>query len=162
MICSLNSFVIICKVSFNFKKHKPELLMMTSYLLFLLLVTMAASGHLTPPEHTVQDVDPSDPEVQACASFALENFNYFSKDPHIYAITKFYSVKKADIGGGQYDMDVEVRRTQSTKVPMSGDLTPEHEVFRCHFVVLSAPWKKQRVLLQSSCTPMAGSGDDMQ
>ncbi|XP_048877957.1 cystatin-like [Brienomyrus brachyistius] len=127
---------------------------------FLSAVIMATASPAPPVE--IQNVDPSDPEVQACVNFALENFNYFSKDPNLYAITKFYSVKRHAIGGGQYHMDVEVRRTNAIKdqVKYEGDISSisEPEVFRCHFVVLSAPWKKQRVLLQSSCSPLTSSG----
>ncbi|KPP68954.1 hypothetical protein Z043_112323 [Scleropages formosus] len=136
---------------------------MTGSLLFcaFLPLIVAAGLRLTPPAHKTQEVDPSDPEVQACASFALESFNFFSKDPHIYAITKFYSVKRADVGGGQYDMDVEVTKTQWLKDQVSKGSSTDQEVFRCHFVVLSAPWKKQRALLQSSCTPVVSTGAGM-
>ncbi|KAJ8388519.1 hypothetical protein AAFF_G00132330 [Aldrovandia affinis] len=112
-----------------------------------------------PPPVSEEDVDPNAPEVQACAAFALESFNYFSQDLHLYAIASFYSVKRENIGGGKYVMEVEVRETLCLKGPLA-DLSSCHaltsseaKVFRCRFIVLSAPWKRQRFLLESSCTP---------
>ncbi|KAG7467313.1 hypothetical protein MATL_G00152060 [Megalops atlanticus] len=121
---------------------------------------MAAADPAPAAPVATEDVDPNDPEVQACASFALESFSHFRQDPHLYSITKFYSVKRANIGGGQYDMDVEVTKAQPTTEEQaerdsSHTLTsPEAQVFRCQFVVLSVPWKNQRVLIQSTCTPV--------
>ncbi|XP_028835210.1 cystatin-like [Denticeps clupeoides] len=114
----------------------------------LSLLVMAAATRIVE-----EDVDQSDPEVQACASFALESFNDSS---HLYQITKFHSLKKQNIGAGQYDMDVEVMKCmKSGEAQVEGSCPVENtsdvQVFRCHFVVLSAPWKKQRVLIKSSC-----------
>ncbi|KAJ8389735.1 hypothetical protein AAFF_G00114410 [Aldrovandia affinis] len=114
-----------------------------------------------PAPGEVEDADPRDPKVEACASFALQSL--FSEELRRYTITKFHSVKRANIGGGQYDMDVEVRRarTELDEQPDRGStqtLPPEDQVFRCHFVVLSVPWKNQLVLLHSACTPTATSG----
>ncbi|KAG5852425.1 hypothetical protein ANANG_G00062270 [Anguilla anguilla] len=119
-------------------------------LLFFSLVAAAPPG-------PVVDMDSNDPEVQACASFALEAFNHFNQDPHLYAITKFTSVKRANIGGGMYDIEVEVGKTKCLKEsnadPSSSCavINPEAKVQHCHFIVLSAPWKHQRTLIQSSC-----------
>ncbi|KAI1899071.1 hypothetical protein AGOR_G00057700 [Albula goreensis] len=143
---------------------------------FLCCSVMAAPAPIPSPA----PADPSDPEVQACASFALESLQ--SQDPaHHYTITRFHSVTRADIGGGQYDMEVEVSRTLPSGEEELGQvppqplppgeeelgqvppqpLPPEHQqLFLCRFVVLSAPWKLQRVLLQSSCTRMPGRGPD--
>ncbi|KAJ8350175.1 hypothetical protein SKAU_G00253050 [Synaphobranchus kaupii] len=121
---------------------------------------MAAS---VPPE--LQDADPSDPEVVACASFALESLS--SQDllhPRRYVITRFYSVQRANISGGQYDMDVEVTSQPRMEEQPEGSSTQtppsEQEVFRCHFVVLSVPWKNQRVLIHSSSTPVSSSASN--
>ncbi|KAI1885227.1 hypothetical protein AGOR_G00218000 [Albula goreensis] len=120
-------------------------------LLSLSLLAVAA------PPGTVTDADPQDPEVQACASFFLESFNTMVGNPHLYVITKFYSVKRTEIGGGQYDIDVQLTPTQCKK----GDnldlssckplASPGNQVSRCQFVVLTAPWKQQRTLIQSAC-----------
>ncbi|XP_012696099.1 cystatin-like [Clupea harengus] len=98
-------------------------------------------------------VDPQDPEVQACASFALESLSFRDK-AHQYSIRRVISVSKAPIGGGQYDMDVEVK-----KIPCGPEgvdaCTPgsaNGQTLHCKFVVLTAPWKHQRVLLSSSCS----------
>ncbi|KAL2087629.1 hypothetical protein ACEWY4_016457 [Coilia grayii] len=98
-------------------------------------------------------VDPEDPEVQACASFALESLSFRDK-AHQYSITRVVSVTKEPIGGGQYDMDVEVKKIpcnpegENSCSPGSGD----GQTLHCKFVVLTAPWKQQRILLRSSCS----------
>ncbi|XP_035250452.1 cystatin-like [Anguilla anguilla] len=110
----------------------------------------------------LEDVDHSDPEVLACASFALESLSHQDPlHPRHYSITRFHSVQRANIGGGQYDMDVEVTSWPKMKEQQDGasPQTPpsEQQVSRCHFVVLSVPWKNQRVLIQSSCTPVSST-----
>ncbi|KAJ8255544.1 hypothetical protein COCON_G00194080 [Conger conger] len=81
-----------------------------------------------------------------------------------YSITRFLSVQRANIGGGQYDMEVEVMSQPQTEEQADGDSTrtppSEQQVLRCHFVVLSVPWKDQRVLLHSSCSPVSSTAQE--
>ncbi|KAJ8352468.1 hypothetical protein SKAU_G00239440 [Synaphobranchus kaupii] len=102
------------------------------------------------------EVESTLPEVQACAAFAVGSYNTFSKDPYLYVIAKFNSVTMANIGGGEYDMEVELGKTNCLKAShtdsSSCKISPEAKVVHCHFVVLSAPWKHERFLISSSCT----------
>ncbi|KAJ8282275.1 hypothetical protein COCON_G00047940 [Conger conger] len=131
---------------------------MTGILQFLCTLLFSSLVVALPPGAVV-DVDSNNHEVQACASFALGSFNEFNKDPHLYVITKFFSVKMANIGGGEYNMEVEVRKTKCLKGskadPSSCNalIDPEAKPLRCNFVVLSTPWKDMRTLIQSSCAP---------
>ena len=61
------------------------------FLYMLLFFSLVAAA----PPGIVMNLDSNNPEVQACTSFALENFTYFNKDPHLYVITKFFSGKMA-------------------------------------------------------------------
>ncbi|XP_023684612.1 cystatin-like isoform X2 [Paramormyrops kingsleyae] len=116
----------------------------------------------------LENVSQDDPEVQACLSFALHSFNFFSKELHLYTVTKIHSVKRANIGGGQYHITTEITKSQCKKVleenkdSCQTQMSPENKVLHCEFVVLSAPWKKQRTLIRSSCTPEANTTYDSQ
>ncbi|KAL1022324.1 hypothetical protein UPYG_G00025160 [Umbra pygmaea] len=93
------------------------------------------------------NVDPTDPEVQACVEFGIESFNFHSQTQKLHTVSKFHSVRKEPIGGGQYVIDVEVIG--------SSDST-NNQVFRCQFVIVTAPWKnQQRILIKSSCNPVS-------
>ncbi|XP_066563674.1 cystatin-like [Amia ocellicauda] len=106
------------------------------------------------------DADPNSLEVRDSAAFALESFNYFSKEPCLYKITKFDTVTMKAIGGGEYTMDVELQLTQCKK-GKSADLEScpvvtapaQAKALQCVFVVLNAPWKQERVLIKSHCSP---------
>ncbi|XP_018584018.1 cystatin-like [Scleropages formosus] len=130
------------------------------------LAALSASAPLSPG--AVEDANRDDPELEACAAFALRTFNHFNKDPHLYVITKITSARKANVGGGRYDMCVELRKTQCMKQDQVAKdscqvlLPPDDEVFRCQFAVLSAPWRNERALIRNSCTPAAKSGRDSQ
>uniref|UniRef100_A0A8C9RNV1 Cystatin domain-containing protein n=1 Tax=Scleropages formosus TaxID=113540 RepID=A0A8C9RNV1_SCLFO len=57
------------------------------------LAALSASAPLSPG--AVEDANRDDPELEACAAFALRTFNHFNKDPHLYVITKITSARKA-------------------------------------------------------------------
>ncbi|XP_066563718.1 cystatin-like [Amia ocellicauda] len=106
------------------------------------------------------DADPNNQEVRNSAAFALESFNYFSKEPYLYKITKFDTVTMKAIGGGEYTMDVELQLTQCNKGKSADpescpDITApaQAKALQCVFVVLNAPWKQERVLIKSYCSP---------
>nr|XP_015219219.1 PREDICTED: cystatin-S-like isoform X1 [Lepisosteus oculatus] len=115
---------------------------------------------LSAPAGALHDADPDSPEVRDSAAFALYSFNYFNKDPYLYKITTFESVKEKDVGGGEYIMDVLLQKTQCRK---KEDTDPQScllmtnpqdtKALLCHFVVLNAPWKQERVLIESQCHP---------
>ncbi|XP_061081561.1 cystatin-POGU1-like [Conger conger] len=111
-----------------------------------------------------EQADHTDPEVLACAAFALEHLSRQNPLHPRYSITRFLSVQRANIGGGQYDMEVEVMSQPQTEEQADGDSTrtppSEQQVLRCHFVVLSVPWKDQRVLLHSSCSPVSSTAQE--
>ncbi|XP_062383954.1 cystatin-1-like [Sardina pilchardus] len=114
----------------------------------LILVAMSAT---LPVE--IVDVDPGDPEVQACASFGLESLS-FRDQAHHYSIHKVVSVTKENIGAGQYDIDVEVKKTPCglEGVDSCAPGSADGQILYCKFVVITAPWKKQRILIRSSCS----------
>ncbi|XP_035610882.1 uncharacterized protein LOC118370152 [Oncorhynchus keta] len=113
---------------------------------FFLLSAMATAAPLG------QDVDPADPEVQACVAFGIKSFNFHSQTHQLHNITKFHSVHREEVGAGQYDIDVEVRGCQSSFCSPDNSNT---QIFRCHFVIVTAPWKKQLILINSTCTPVS-------
>lgn len=61
---------------------------------FLKVVCLLAVAAMAAPAGQGEDADPEDPEVQACATFAVESFNRFYHDPHVYQITKIKSVRR--------------------------------------------------------------------
>ncbi|XP_010884335.1 cystatin-1 [Esox lucius] len=94
-----------------------------------------------------QNVDPADPEVQACVAFGMESFNFHSPTQKLNTISKFHSVTREEVGGGRYDIDVEL---------IGSSHSSNNQVFRCHFVIVTAPWKNhQRILIKSSCEPVS-------
>ncbi|KAG5262194.1 hypothetical protein AALO_G00293260 [Alosa alosa] len=115
----------------------------------LTLVAMSAAS----PVGEIVDVDPDDPEVQACASFGLESLS-FRDHAHHYSIHKVVSVTKENIGAGQYDIDVEVKKTPcgSEGVDSCAPGSADGQILYCKFVVITAPWKRQRILIRSSCS----------
>ncbi|MFT7799490.1 cystatin-like [Arapaima gigas] len=123
---------------------------------------LSASVPLSPG--AMEDADQDDAELQACTDFALNIFNHFNRDPHLYIITKLTSAERGNVGGGLYDMKVEVSRTQCLKNDQVAKnscqalMPPDDMVFHCHFVVLVAPWRKERILIKNSCIPAAKSG----
>ncbi|KAI7811072.1 cystatin-1-like [Triplophysa rosa] len=130
---------------------------MRRFLEFLKIVFLLAVVAMAAPAGQGEDVDPEDPEVQACATFAVESFNRFYHDPHVYQITEIKSVRRLNVGGGQYEIDLEVKKTQNLKEnrsnPKPKDPTNREgpEVMQCYFSVLSSKWRNQRTLLRSSC-----------
>nr|XP_015219202.1 PREDICTED: cystatin-like [Lepisosteus oculatus] len=135
--------------------------MTSQWQLFCVLLSSALLIMSSAPAAALEDADPNSPEVQDSAAFALESFNYFNKDPYLYKITTFESVKQMAVGGMRYEMDVLVKRSQCKKGEETGMdsceffTSPEDaKVFRCHFVVLNVPWKNQKVLIKSECTPV--------
>ncbi|XP_028657166.1 uncharacterized protein LOC114651469 isoform X2 [Erpetoichthys calabaricus] len=70
--------------------------MMTSgYISLVFLLTFATlilAGPLPPP----QDADPNSTDVQDSAAFAVESFNYFSKEENLYKIVKIVKVQQEE------------------------------------------------------------------
>ncbi|KAJ8004177.1 hypothetical protein DPEC_G00156070 [Dallia pectoralis] len=112
-------------------------------LLFLSAIALTMSSAI-PIE---QKVDPGDPEVLACVAFGIESLNFNSSTQKLHTISKFHSVTREEVGGGQYDIDVEVIGSSDSS---------NNQVFRCHFVIVTAPWKnQQRILIKSTCNPVS-------
>ncbi|XP_056621452.1 cystatin-1-like [Triplophysa dalaica] len=130
---------------------------MGRFLEFLKIVFLLAVAAMADPAGQGVDVDPGDPEVHACAAFAVESFNRFYHDPHVYQITEIKSVRRLNVGGGQYEINLEVRKTEDLKENRSNPKPKEPtnregpEVIQCYFSVLSSKWRNQRTLLRSSC-----------
>ncbi|KAG2456755.1 CYTC protein, partial [Polypterus senegalus] len=132
--------------------------MMTSgyiSLVFLLaFATLVLAGPLPPP----QDADPNSTDVRDSAAFAVESFNYFSKEENLYKIVKIVKVQEEIVGGAKYMMEVNLGLTRCLKeedrnvesCPLMAD---QPKMLQCNFVVLTVPWRNERRLLQSSCMP---------
>lgn len=71
-----------------------HLITMGRFLEFLKIVFLLAVVAMADPTGQGEDVDPGDPEVHACATFAVESFNRFYHDPHVYQITEIKSVRR--------------------------------------------------------------------
>ncbi|XP_066563120.1 cystatin-SN [Amia ocellicauda] len=133
---------------------------MADYWQFLCILLSSALLTVSAAPLEVVDADPNSEEVYGSTAFALESFNYFSKEPYLYKITKFDTVTMKAIGGGEYTMDVELQLTQCKKGESTGlescpvmTAPAQAKALQCVFVVLNVPWRHQRVLIKSNCSP---------
>ncbi|XP_067845371.1 cystatin-like [Heptranchias perlo] len=108
-----------------------------------------------------EPIDPNNEGVQSSLDFAVQSFNFFTKDDHLFKVTRIVSAQIQDIGGLLYILNVELGRTQCRKgvdenlmscsIAKTAGTT---ENLLCHFEVLSAFWRYEKDLLQSHCNPV--------
>ncbi|XP_005992993.1 cystatin [Latimeria chalumnae] len=128
--------------------------------LFLIAVLPVAAGFIIFP----QNVNSSSFSLKSSADFAVESFNYFSRDEYLYKITKIVSSKTQIVGGPQYTMIVELGKTKCMKEEASNlescvlQSSGEAQRVLCDFVVLTVPWRDEKRLLHSQCKPTAQEG----
>uniref|UniRef100_UPI00398E77B7 cystatin-like n=1 Tax=Pristiophorus japonicus TaxID=55135 RepID=UPI00398E77B7 len=103
-------------------------------------------------------IDPNNEGVQSSLDFAVESLNFFSKDDHLFKVTRIVSAQVQGIGGLLYILDVELGRTQckkgadeNVKFCSITETAGTSENLLCHFEVLSTFWRHERNLLQSQC-----------
>ncbi|XP_078261376.1 cystatin-like isoform X2 [Rhinoraja longicauda] len=103
-------------------------------------------------------ISPSNKAVSSSLDFAVESFNIFSEDDHLFKVGRILSSQVQDLGGMLYILDVELKRTECRKgagedlrqcpVTLGGST-----VLLCHFEVLDTFWRYQKSLLKSNCIP---------
>ncbi|XP_067900669.1 cystatin-like [Heterodontus francisci] len=106
-------------------------------------------------------IDANNKGVQSSLDFAVQSYNSFSKDDHLFKATRVLSAQVQDLGGLLYIMDVELGRTQcrkgadeNLKSCSIAKTAGTSENVLCHFEVLSAFWRDERDLLQNHCNPV--------
>ncbi|XP_072329315.1 cystatin-like [Scyliorhinus torazame] len=109
-----------------------------------------------------KSIHPHDKEVQNSLDFAVESFNTFSKDDHLFKVTRVVSARVEDLGGLLYILDAKLGRTQCRKGAdenltscSSTEVAGLAKKFLCHFEVLSTFWRDEKYILQSNCKPLS-------
>ncbi|XP_078412826.1 cystatin-like [Cetorhinus maximus] len=108
-----------------------------------------------------EPINPNNEEVQSSLDFAVESFNTFSNDDHLFKVTRVVSAQTQDIGGILYILVVELGKTQCRKGDDENltscsrvETAGRSENLLCHFEVLNAFWRYERDLLRSDCNPV--------
>ncbi|XP_043552761.1 cystatin-C-like [Chiloscyllium plagiosum] len=122
---------------------------------FLILVS-ALEEQLGP-----EPINPNNKDVQSALDFAVESFNRFSTDDHLFKVTRVVSAQVKDIGGLLYFLEADLGRTQCKKGTNKALIscfvvnTPGNSEHRfCHFKVLNTFWRNEKYLLKSNCNPV--------
>ncbi|XP_078086719.1 cystatin-like [Mustelus asterias] len=108
-----------------------------------------------------EPINPHDKEVQDSLDFAVDSFNTFSKDDHLFIVTQVVSARLQDLGGLLYILDVELERSQCRKGAEENlascfnvKIVECSQKLLCHFEVLNTFWKHERSLLKNDCKPV--------
>ncbi|XP_048392792.1 cystatin 10 [Stegostoma tigrinum] len=108
-----------------------------------------------------EPINPNGEDAQRALDFAVESFNAFSKDDHLFKVTRVVSAQVQDIGGLLYTLEAELGRTQCKKGENKTltscfvvNTAGMSENLLCHFKVVHAFWRDERDLLQNNCSPV--------
>ncbi|XP_037374155.1 cystatin-M isoform X1 [Talpa occidentalis] len=147
---------------------RPSLpLAMGLALLALCLLALPRDARARPPEHLVgglQDLLPSDPQVQKAAQAAVASYNMGSNSLYYFRDTNIIKAQSQLVAGIKYYLTLEMGSTACRKTAVFGDhvdLTTcplaadgEQEKLHCDFEVLVVPWENSSRLLKHNCVPM--------
>ncbi|XP_055495369.1 asCystatin-like isoform X1 [Leucoraja erinacea] len=125
------------------------------YVTWLCLCALINAALLSVPTADGLPISPSNKAVSSSLDFAVESFNAFSEDDHLFKVGRILSSQYQDLGGMLYILDVELAETGCRKeagedlrqcpIMMGGSTV------LCHFEVLDTFWRSQKSLLKSEC-----------
>ncbi|XP_032881651.1 bitiscystatin-like [Amblyraja radiata] len=122
---------------------------------WLCLCALIIAALLSVPTADGVPISPNNKAVSSSLDFAVESFNSFSEDDHLFKVGRILSSQYQDMGGILYILDVELAKTECRKgagedlrqcpIMMGGSTV------LCHFQVLDTFWRSQKSLLKSEC-----------
>ncbi|ELK13318.1 cystatin-M [Pteropus alecto] len=112
----------------------------------------------------VQDLSPSDPQVQKAAQSAVASYNMGSNSLYYFRDTHILKAQRQLVAGVKYYLTLEMGSTDCRKSAVAGDhidLTTcplaagtQEEKLRCDFEILVVPWENSTRLLKHHCVPV--------
>ncbi|XP_015974938.1 cystatin-M [Rousettus aegyptiacus] len=136
-------------------------------LLAICLLALPRDAGARPQERMVgglQDLSPSDPQVQKAAQSAVASYNMGSNSLYYFRDTHILKAQRQLVAGVKYYLTVEMGSTACRKNAVTGDhidLTTcplaagtEEEKLHCDFEILVIPWQNSTRLLKHHCVPV--------
>ncbi|CAI9167209.1 cystatin-M [Muntiacus reevesi] len=147
---------------------RPSLLLpMALALLAFCLLALPRDARARPGDRKVgelQELSPSDPQVQKAAQAAVANYNMGSNSDYYYRDITVLRAHSQLVAGIKYYLTVDMGSTACRKSAVAGDhvdLTTcplaaeaEQEKLRCDFEILVVPWKNSSQLLKHDCVSL--------
>ncbi|XDA87825.1 hypothetical protein R6Z07M_017505 [Ovis aries] len=147
---------------------RPSLLLpMALALLALCLLVLPRDAQARPGDRKVgelQELSPSDPQVQKAAQAAVANYNMGSNSDYYYRDITILRAQSQLVAGIKYYLTVDMESTACRKSAVAGDhvdLTTcplaaeaQQEKLRCDFEILVVPWKNSSQLLKHDCVSL--------
>ncbi|XP_030052122.1 cystatin-C-like [Microcaecilia unicolor] len=102
-----------------------------------------------------EPIDPSRPEVQNAARYAVSVYNEKSENEYLFKVLKVVSAESQIVAGVIYRMNVEIGLTQCKKgsTDNAASCPGQTATFLCKFAVLEQAWINVKSVLESSCEP---------
>ncbi|XP_069422409.1 cystatin-M [Ovis canadensis] len=147
---------------------RPSLLLPMALALFALcLLVLPRDARARPGDRKVgelQELSPSDPQVQKAAQAAVANYNMGSNSDYYYRDITILRAQSQLVAGIKYYLTVDMESTACRKSAVAGDhvdLTTcplaaeaQQEKLRCDFEILVVPWKNSSQLLKHDCVSL--------
>ncbi|XP_055994120.1 cystatin-C-like [Sorex fumeus] len=134
-----------------------SLLLLAALALAISSVLSAKSGMSQRLVGGLMDADSGDVDVQRMLSFAMREYNRFSKEKFLHRPVRLLSARKQVVAGMNYFLEVEIGKTICTMDEAKDygwfrcPFDEQKEKRRCSFMVHNKPWLNATTLMNTSC-----------